>query len=196
MGPATQYVKSWVMCSSSLQYTESAENLPVTVYPTLIQSLRVLIYNGDVDCCVPFTDNESWTASLGLPVSAPWHPWTIDNQVAGYATVYSVPNATHPFTFITVKVCVCSRGCCERLYRVGDPHALHQRDVRVCVFASMFVRTRACVYKCVHVFFCMFVYVVCVRARECVFVHACCRALATWCLSTSLRLHWKCSVAF
>ena len=27
----------------------------------------------------------------------------LDNQVAGYATVYTVPNASHPFTFITVK---------------------------------------------------------------------------------------------
>ena len=32
------------------------------------------------------------------------HP-QIDTQVAGYSTVYSVPNATHTFTFITVKVC-------------------------------------------------------------------------------------------
>lgn len=27
----------------------------------------------------------------------------LDQQVAGYATVYDVPGATHPFTFITVK---------------------------------------------------------------------------------------------
>jgi carboxypeptidase C (cathepsin A) len=27
----------------------------------------------------------------------------VDNQVGGYATVYSVPNATHNFQFVTVK---------------------------------------------------------------------------------------------
>lgn len=49
-------------------------------YLTLIAAYRVLIFNGDHDACVPVNDNEAWTASLGLPVEAPWRPWLVDNQ--------------------------------------------------------------------------------------------------------------------
>ncbi len=50
-----------------------------------------------------YQDNESWTASLNLPVNNDWHAWVLDNQVGGYATSYIVPNASHDFQFITVK---------------------------------------------------------------------------------------------
>jgi hypothetical protein len=65
----------------------------------------VVVYNGDWDACVPYTDNEAWTSGMGYPVSSTWHPWyfpdpTYGNQVAGYATVYDTPFG---FTFITVK---------------------------------------------------------------------------------------------
>eukprot|EP00037_Helgoeca_nana_P001857 m.29993 g.29993 ORF g.29993 m.29993 type:complete len:490 (+) comp12178_c0_seq1:7913-9382(+) len=65
---------------------------------TLIPKIRVLIFNGDVDCCVPYKGNEWWTESLGLPLVKPWRPWTVDTQVAGYVTSYS-----QDFTFLTVK---------------------------------------------------------------------------------------------
>jgi len=65
---------------------------------TLIPSIRVLIFNGDVDCCVPYKGNEWWTESLGMPLVKPWRPWTVDQQVAGYVTSYS-----QDFTFLTVK---------------------------------------------------------------------------------------------
>lgn len=49
-----QYIKSWTICSSgALAYTRTAANLPGLVYPSLIPKYRVLIFNGDVDCCVP-----------------------------------------------------------------------------------------------------------------------------------------------
>jgi serine carboxypeptidase-like clade 1 len=62
------------------------------------------------DACVPYTDNQAWTASLGYPVVDPWHPWmytldfegTVSQQVGGYSTVYKSP-AGHNFTFITVR---------------------------------------------------------------------------------------------
>jgi len=81
---------------------------PKLVYPTLVQTLRVLIYNGDADACVPYTDNEAWTTKFaetnGLEETSPWHPWAAgimpsNPQVAGYATKYDVNN----FTFVTVK---------------------------------------------------------------------------------------------
>ena len=48
---------------------------------TLPAGLRVQIYNGDHDMCVPHTGAEAWTRSLGLPVLESWRPWLIDDQV-------------------------------------------------------------------------------------------------------------------
>jgi hypothetical protein len=64
----------------------------------IIPKIRVLIFNGDVDCCVPYKGNEWWTESLGLPIEKPWRAWTVDSQVAGYVTSYA-----QDFSFLTVK---------------------------------------------------------------------------------------------
>jgi hypothetical protein len=55
--------------------------LPPYYKAQLIPFIRVTIYNGDVDACVPFVGNEMWTAGLKLPVVAPWRPWSVDKQV-------------------------------------------------------------------------------------------------------------------
>lgn len=101
---AMPYVKTWTICSGLLDYTSNEPNLPRDVYPGLVAAgLNILIYNGDVDGCVPYNDNEAWTSGMGYPVASPWHPWLLDNQVAGYATVYTPPTASAKFQFVTVK---------------------------------------------------------------------------------------------
>ena len=44
--------------------------------------MRVLIYNGDSDACVPYKGNEEWTTSLEprgiVTEKKPWHPWFTD----------------------------------------------------------------------------------------------------------------------
>lgn len=104
---AIKYIHHWYICSSIVNYTPTATNLPKNVYPGLIQQLEhgVLIFNGDADLCVPYLDNEAWTSGMGYPVSQKWHSWDIDSQVAGYATSYTVSGAAAdvPFQFITVK---------------------------------------------------------------------------------------------
>jgi serine carboxypeptidase-like clade 1 len=50
---AAQYYGEWTICSSKVNYTPTASNLPALVYPALISKYKVLIYNGDVDACVP-----------------------------------------------------------------------------------------------------------------------------------------------
>ena len=37
--------------------------------------LRVLIYSGDVDGCIPHVGTRRWVASLGLPVERPRRAW-------------------------------------------------------------------------------------------------------------------------
>jgi hypothetical protein len=52
----------------------------VTLYPSLVKKMRILIYNGDSDDCVPYKGNEEWTTRLAddgvLTEKSAWHPWT------------------------------------------------------------------------------------------------------------------------
>jgi hypothetical protein len=101
---AQKYFKSWAMCAN-IPYTPTEKNEPRDIYPTLVANYDVLIYNGDVDGCVPMTDNEAWTSGMGYPEAAggSWHPWMLDDQVAGYATNYDVSSlGSGSFQFITV----------------------------------------------------------------------------------------------
>eukprot|EP01138_Halocafeteria_seosinensis_P008686 gb/GECG01008878.1/.p1 GENE.gb/GECG01008878.1/~~gb/GECG01008878.1/.p1 ORF type:complete len:465 (+),score=42.58 gb/GECG01008878.1/:1-1395(+) len=87
----------WKPCSN-LAYTMTQKNEPKYIYPDLIKNYRVLIYNGDSDSCVPYTDNEEWTSNMNIPQKNAWRPWYVNDQVAGYYTQYE-----QEFGFITVK---------------------------------------------------------------------------------------------
>ena len=79
-------------------YTRVPQDETVGVYPHLVGKMRILIFNGDQDNCIPYTQDQAWTAGLGLAELKAWHPWKVDDQVAGYATSYA-----SNFTFTTVK---------------------------------------------------------------------------------------------
>ena len=91
---------------------DSSGPASITLYPTLAKKLRVLIYNGDSDSCVPYNGNEEWTTGLAsagiLKEKKAWHPWFITPGApvpAGYATSYNVTGApTKDFTFITIRL--------------------------------------------------------------------------------------------
>ena len=53
----------WSTCGSvaGWSYKSTRPNLPRDTYPLLLKNMRVLIYNGDWDACVPWTDNFAWT---------------------------------------------------------------------------------------------------------------------------------------
>jgi len=87
----------WDICSSKLTYKREISDL-LPVHRFLLQSgLRILIYSGDTDMCVPYLGSEAWTRSLDLPVVKEWYPWKVNAQVAGYARVYQ------QLTFATIK---------------------------------------------------------------------------------------------
>ena len=97
---------------SGFSYSSSGP-ASVTLYPSLVKKLRILIYNGDADDCVPYKGNEEWTTRLAddgvLAEKDAWHPWTVagDSIPAGYATTYTVNNATADvgeFAFITIRL--------------------------------------------------------------------------------------------
>jgi hypothetical protein len=102
----------WSTCSQQAgwHYTKTASNLPRDVYPYLLSKIRVLIFNGDVDACVPYTDNYGWTKSMGFPIKHHWRPWHYKpegiktSQVGGYAIDYDVSKlGGKGFTFATVR---------------------------------------------------------------------------------------------
>ena len=75
--------------------------MPRDTYPLLTSKINVLIYNGDWDACVPYTDGESWTSGMGFDAVDAWHTWKIESgDVGGYATKYDVDGK---FQFVTVK---------------------------------------------------------------------------------------------
>lgn len=82
----------------------------VTLWPELAKRLRVLVYNGDADACVPYNGNEDWIFGLEeqglLRETKPWTPWFTSNHVApaGYITKYQAPGSTTDFAFVTLRL--------------------------------------------------------------------------------------------
>ena len=90
-------------------YTGSSYDL----YPLLLKHMPVLIYNGDVDACVPYNSNADWISALatqqGYENTEPWRPWRVSHGnagkskvVAGYVTAYDT-HLPHNLTFLTIK---------------------------------------------------------------------------------------------
>lgn len=97
---------------SSFHYKTSGP-ASITLYPYLIGKLRLLIYNGDADACVPYKGNEEWITSLetagNLTQSKKWAPWyassTRRTAPAGYVTSYAVAGAPAvDFSFLTIRL--------------------------------------------------------------------------------------------
>ena len=96
---------NWAACgsNSSFSYTRTELDERLDVYPDIWNAkVRVLVYNGEADACVPWVDNEGWVRSLNFTVTAPWAAWTSNEQVAGYEVRYTSPSGS-PFDFATVK---------------------------------------------------------------------------------------------
>eukprot|EP00041_Stephanoeca_diplocostata_P032674 m.1054590 g.1054590 ORF g.1054590 m.1054590 type:complete len:491 (+) comp24190_c0_seq8:136-1608(+) len=100
--------------ASAFSYKRSGP-ASVTLYPTLVKKLRILIYNGDADGCVPYKGNEEWIDSLAdtgaIVQKAEWRPWysqptpNSSNVPAGYVTTYNVSGAPeNDFSFVTIRL--------------------------------------------------------------------------------------------
>jgi len=95
--PVSQ-IGNWSICTRKLAYTSNWGSLLPNYKNDIIPQIRVLIFNGDVDACVPYNGNEWWTSTLGVPETSSWASWSINGQVAGYMTKYQMG-----FQFVTVK---------------------------------------------------------------------------------------------
>jgi len=90
-------VSSWSVCAG-IGYSKTVTSL-LPLYPTLVKAYKVLVFSGEADACVPYNGSEEWVQGLGYPVSDPWRPWLVNDQVAGYVVVYNA----NGLTFLTVK---------------------------------------------------------------------------------------------
>ena len=50
-------IGGWHICTDKINYHANTASL-LPIYPTLISNYRTLIFNGDVDGCVPYIGNE------------------------------------------------------------------------------------------------------------------------------------------
>jgi len=102
---------TWALCSNnnSFGYNSDVADERTAIYPAILGAgVQVLIYNGEADLCVPWTDNEWWTRTFaqaqGLTITDQWAPWTVEgtqgdgSYVGGYRINYS-----GNFTFATVR---------------------------------------------------------------------------------------------
>jgi len=98
---------TWIVCTANISYTKTMTDERAVVYPTLLEAahLRVLIFNGEADACVPWADNEAWTLSMNYTIAAPWRAWMWDpDNVGGYITQFTVDGgANATFAFTTVR---------------------------------------------------------------------------------------------
>ncbi|XP_044402252.1 serine carboxypeptidase 1-like [Aegilops tauschii subsp. strangulata] len=51
-------------------------------------NLPVWLYSGDFDSVCPFTATRYTLHALGLDVTEPWRPWTVNNEAGGYIQGY------------------------------------------------------------------------------------------------------------
>ena len=118
MHPRSFYPAPWAGQAGAAMKYDHYTGASFDLYPDIVKKYRVVIYNGDVDACVPYNSNEDWTVALAAqqkwPVAEAWRPWLLDNIPAGYVTTYKLSDDDTPaagggsssnnnFTFITIK---------------------------------------------------------------------------------------------
>jgi carboxypeptidase C (cathepsin A) len=108
---------SWAECSRApfFNYTKTTKSHTELYQQHLVPEMRVTIFSGDVDACVPYLGTMRWVDDVvkntnGIGESEPWPEvgagwtnWNVDANVAGYFSTWDVTGTDHTFTFATVK---------------------------------------------------------------------------------------------
>lgn len=124
-GPVADGTAEWAECAREpfFNYTKTVTSHTPTYQQFLVPNMRVTIFSGDVDACVPYLGSMRWVADVaannadtraggsgyagGDPwpiIGYPWTSWTVDENVAGYFTAYDASSVgPFNFTFATVK---------------------------------------------------------------------------------------------
>ncbi|XP_062221154.1 serine carboxypeptidase 1-like [Phragmites australis] len=89
---------TWKRCPKFIRYTRDI--LTLTEYHLNITSkgYRVFLYSGDHALLVPFSATLEWLKKSNYNEIEKWHPWFVENQIAGYSIRYE-----NNILFATIK---------------------------------------------------------------------------------------------
>jgi len=102
-------IHEWSICSNVLDYEDDGVYPALSpLYRDMMQSYRIIVYNGDTDPGCNYLGDEWCVKQLGAPVKATWTPWHYNDasvtsqgkQVGGWTETYQVGGELR---FITVK---------------------------------------------------------------------------------------------
>jgi len=114
----------WIPCGQlDWAFPGNKSAIPAIYQALAGNPLRVLVFSGDVDSCVPFVNTRRKVATLGFPPAGAYRRWFVDDaegrpQIAGYTQSYGrrasdgaggsddgddVAAAVPALTFATVK---------------------------------------------------------------------------------------------
>jgi carboxypeptidase C (cathepsin A) len=93
----------WTLCSKTIRYDMSIFTGSYEVLGGLIfnEDIRILIYSGDTDGCVPTLGTRKWIKMMNMTVSDSWRHWSTSydqTDIAGY-----VMDFQEGLTFLTIK---------------------------------------------------------------------------------------------
>jgi cathepsin A (carboxypeptidase C) len=90
----------WDICSDDItsKYQKQYGDVAPFIKTILNANVRILLYYGDTDMACNFMMGQQFSAKLGLKRSVGKQPWKVDNQIAGFKTVYR-----GGLTFLTIR---------------------------------------------------------------------------------------------
>ncbi|CAE6195165.1 unnamed protein product [Arabidopsis arenosa] len=83
-------LKNWSICNMEIfhNWTYVVQSV-LPIYEKLIAGgLRIWVYSGDTDGCVPVLGTRYSLNALGLPIKTAWRPWYHEKQVSGWVQEY------------------------------------------------------------------------------------------------------------
>ncbi|KAJ3675681.1 hypothetical protein LUZ60_004723 [Juncus effusus] len=79
----------WIRCTNRLKFERNIHNVIPYHLNLTSKGYRVFIYNGDHDMQIPYIATLDWIKTLNYPEIEEWHPWFVEDQIAGYAVRYA-----------------------------------------------------------------------------------------------------------
>ncbi|KAJ1279069.1 hypothetical protein BS78_04G127000 [Paspalum vaginatum] len=89
---------AWKRCPRHIQYTRDILTLTEYHLNITAKGYRVFLYSGDHSLLVPFSATMEWLKKLNYKEIEKWHPWFVENQIAGYSIGYE-----NNILFATIK---------------------------------------------------------------------------------------------
>ncbi|EXC17679.1 Serine carboxypeptidase-like 7 [Morus notabilis] len=80
----------WQRCDFDVPYHKDVDNTVPYHFNLSSKGYRSLIYSGDHDLTIPFTETQAWIRSLNFPIVDDWRPWIVDAQVGGLVTYHNL----------------------------------------------------------------------------------------------------------